>query len=534
MEQIRKHLTIKKNMNIPAINLKDGYKIDHLHQFPNECSLTFNNWTPRASRNPNVKKIIHFGLQGFIKEWLIEYWNRTFFNVPREEAVKKYKRRINNMGNVFSSFDHIYKLWDLQYLPVSIWALPEGSHVNIGIPTFVSYSTHPEFYWVPGMLETMTSAEMWKPSTSATDSLELWKIYKKYATLSCETDAHVKFQGWNFSMRGMSGIWDACVSGAASLLIFNGGDTIPAIDYLEDYYNANSDKDLICGGINATEHAVMCTSTGFYIKTKYQDDWSFHGKAEIDVFRRLITEVYPTGGVSIVSDTWSLPNVLANILPNLKEEILQRDGIVVIRPDSFWTSPVDCLCGFDGYHPKMEGLNAQELKTIKDGVILTLYNIFGGTYNNKGYIVLNPKVGTIYGDGINADRVEEICKRLLNMQFASSNWVGGIGSYFYQYVTRDNYGWAQKCTYAECHLDNDQIITLDVFKDPITDGGEKKSAKGLLAVYEKDGNFVLKEQASWEEVKNCAFVNVFHNSKLVKECSYSDIIENIQKIKSQI
>lgn len=517
-------------MNIQALTLKDGYKIDHPHQFPN-IDLSLNNFTARKSRNPNIKYIVYYGLQGFTKEWLIDHYNRTFFSIEKEVAVNKYRRRLKNNG-IDIDLTHIEKLWDMRYLPIEIWSLPEGSLVPLGVPLYVAFNTHKDFFWLPGSLETVASCEMWKPTTSATMAREAYKIFKKWSDLTCDNDNHVKYQGWDFSARGMSGIWDAMVSGSGHLLSFEGSDTVCAVDYLEEFYNADSDKESICGSIMATEHQIMCSNTGFYIKTKYNDDWTYQGEAELDTFRRLITEIYPIGGVSIVSDTWSLPKVVTELLPALKAEILARDGFVVIRPDSFWTNPQDCMCGFDGYHEKMDALNEAEIISVRKGLVESLYDLFGGTINSKGMKVLNPKIGSIYGDGMSLDRLEEICERLYKKGFASSNWVAGLGSYFYQYTTRDYFGFAQKCTYVQFTNDKGEKIGIDVFKDPITDDGTKKSAKGLIMVYkDENGELKMKDQCTWEEFysdKN-EFKLTFKNGVLVKETSLTEIKERLSK-----
>lgn len=510
-------------MNIPAINLKDGYKVDHRSQYPQETTKIVSNWTARKSRNHNINSVVNFGLQAFIKEWLIDRYNKTFFHVDKKIAVSKYARRIKNTGNTTLTYEHIEKLWDLQYLPICIMSLPEGVLVPMGCPSFITFNTLDDFYWVTNMLETLESCELWKPATSATMARELKKVFKKYSDLTCDNEEHLDFQMWDFSMRGMSGVWDACQSGAGHLLSSKGSDTIPAIDYLEDYYNADSDKELISAGVNATEHSVNCVGTGLYIQTKYNGDWAYFGECEYLVFKRLITEVYPTGFLSVVSDTWSLPKIVTEILPKLKNEIEARDGRLIIRPDSFWTNPQDCLCGYDGNHPKMELLNEFEVKMVRKGLVESLYDLFGGNKNKKGFITLNPKISTIYGDGLGIDRSEEICKRLMDKGFASSNWVCGIGSYFYQYTTRDYFSFAMKATYAEA-LVNDKIIPIEVFKDPITDDGTKKSLRGLIAVYKNEsGVYYPKDRVSWDEVNNCELEPVFKDGKLVKETTLEEI-----------
>ena len=158
---------------------------------------------------------------------------------------------------------------------------------------------------------------------------------------------------------------------------------------------------------------------------------------ELGTFKRLITEIYPKDFISIVSDTWDLWKVLTVYLPALKDEVLARDGKVVIRPDS--GDPVDIICGSihaidsDGYS------NNQDYPPVK-GVIELLWGTFGGTINDKGYKVLDSHIGAIYGDSITLERADEICKRLEAKGFASSNIVFGVGSFTYQFNTRDTYG----------------------------------------------------------------------------------------------
>jgi nicotinamide phosphoribosyltransferase len=119
--------------------------------------------------------------------------------------------------------------------------------------------------------------------------------------------------------------------------------------------------------------------------------------------------------------------------------------------------------------------------------------VFGGTINDQGYKVLDSHVGAIYGDSITLDRCEEICERLKKNGFASTNVVFGIGSFSMGYATRDNQGSAVKATYVEVNG-----VGREIFKDPITDDGTKKSAKGLIAVF--DGK--LKDQCTWDEVNS--------------------------------
>lgn len=55
--------------------------------------------------------------------------------------------------------------------------------------------------------------------------------------------------------------------------------------------------------------------------------------------------------------------------------------------------------------------------------------------------------------------------------------VFGVGSYTYQHVTRDTFGFALKSTWVEIRGEGRPI-----FKKPATDDGVKNSARGRLAV----------------------------------------------------
>lgn len=238
---------------------------------------------------------------------------------------------------------------------------------------------------------------------------------------------------------------------------------------------------------------------------------------ELSMFKRLITEVYPNGFVSIVSDTFDLWKVLTEYLPKLKDEVLARNGKVVIRPDS--GNPVDIICGDD---TPMNGLFDEEASKRRTsqikGVVELLWDTFGGTINSKGYKVLDPHIGAIYGDAITLDRANQICKRLEEKGFASSNIVFGVGSYTYQYNTRDTYGFAMKATYGEV-----DYIGREIFKDPITDSGTKKSLKGLITVHLKAGKYVAQDGCTWKEESEGELKEIYANGEFLIETNLSEI-----------
>lgn len=532
----------------------DGYKTGHKSQYPEGTEYVYSNLTARSSRLANMpksfdEKVVFVGLQGFIKEFLIESWNEGFFSRPKDVVVAEYKRRMDNyLGPDAVDVSHIGELHDLGYLPLLIKALPEGSRVDIKVPMMTVWNTLPQFFWLTNYIETVWSDELWKMITVATIAYKYRRILNKYVELTGGSKEFADWQLHDFSMRGMSGLTDAAKCGAAHLMAAGfGSDTLPAIDYLEEFYGADSDKELVGGSVPATEHSVMCMG-GM--------------DTEIETFRRLITNTYPSGVVSIVSDTWDFWNVITNTAKVLKDEILNRTpnalGLakVVFRPDSgdpvkiitgLRVKEIDDLYDYDTIETsyqydavKYEGkyydfdttgscndgccgdneivLGNEIPEHVVKGAVECLWEIFGGDTNEKGYKTLNQRVGLIYGDSITLGRAEQILQRLMNKGFSASNIVFGIGSYTYQYITRDTFGMAVKATWGQVNGE-----ARELFKDPKTDGGTKKSAKGLLRVEKEGDNFVLYDQQPIGQECQGLLENVFKNGDLLRETTLADI-----------
>lgn len=481
-------------MKLNPVIAIDGYKVDHRRQYPDGTQLIFSNLTARGTRRSYTDKMVFFGLQYFIKDFLIDSWNRDFFQQPKDKVIAAFERRINNyLGPNNVGTAHIADLHDLGYLPIKIMALPEGSVYPLKVPCLTIYNTDERFFWLTNYLETILSANVWGMCTSATTAHQYKKILTHYAQETDGSTEFVNWQGHDFSFRGMFGVQAATMSGAAHLLSFTGTDTIPAIDFLEQYYNADSDKELVGGSVAATEHSVMCAG-GM--------------ENEMETFRRLIEDVYPQGIVSIVSDSWDFWQVMTDFTVKLKDKILARDGKVVFRPDT--GCPVKVICGDPEAQP-----GSPEFK----GAIECLWQVFGGSTTAKGYKILDPHVGLIYGDSITIERAEAICEGLKAKGFASTNVVFGIGSYTYQYVTRDTDGFAVKATFAKVNG-----VDREIFKAPKTDDGTKRSAKGLVAVFKNtNGEYYLKDQASWDDVVNCELKPVFENGELLVNQSLEEI-----------
>jgi len=458
-------------MYINTIFMKDFYKVNHFEQYPPGTNLVFSNFTPRKSRIPGIKHSVFFGLKYFIEEYLKNKLMGLFHCI---DLIDDYENlMLQTIGNN-NDYDNVLKLSRLKYLPLAIYALPEGTIVPEGVPALVMYNTHPDFFWLTNALETILSCTLWGPCTSATLANAYREILDRYADETSDCPGVVDFQAHDFSFRGMYGLEAAMMSGAAHLEYFRGTDTIPAIMFRQNYY----DDSLTCGtSVPATEHSVMSAGG--------MED-------EYETYRRLIEDIYPSGTVSIVSDTWDLWYVIDELLQTLKNKIMARDGKVVIRPDS--GDPVKIICGNERHQMRCNHgtyVGGSESK----GLIESLWDIFGGTINSKGYKELDPHIGAIYGDSITLERCEEICRRLKAKGFASTNIIFGIGSYTYQYQTRDSLGWAMKATYVEING-----VGRAITKNPKTDDGTKKSHAGLLKVIKNaEGKLEVQQNVTWEQ-----------------------------------
>ncbi len=484
----------------------DFYKTDHRRQYPDGTTEVYSNFTPRSSKLAKVlkeaydHKVVFFGLQYFIQDFLIDTWNEQFFQQDKAKVVSAYKRRMDfSLGKDAIDISHIEALHDLGYLPIKIKALPEGTRVPIGVPVLTVVNTHPDFFWLTNYIESVISCYLWKPITSATTAFEYRRLLTKYAVKTGTSLDFVSFQAHDFSFRGMSGLQDSLLSGAAHLTSFYGTDSVAAIDFLEEYYYANAEQEMIGGSVPATEHSVMCMGMQ---------------EGELETFRRLIKVLYPHGIVSIVADTWDFWRVVTEYTVLLKDEILSRDGKLVIRPDS--GDPVKIVVG-DPQAPE----GSPEYK----GAIECLWEVFGGSITSMGYKMLDPHIGLIYGDSITLERAECILKGLAAKGFASGNVVFGVGSYTYQYTTRDSLGFAMKATSGVVNGKR-----RDIFKDPKTDNGTKKSAKGLLRIEREDDKLVLYDQQSEVQEKQGLLECVFLDGALLKPVTLAEIRERLTLI----
>lgn len=480
--------------NLSAMLLCDFYKVSHRNMYPKGTETVYSTWTPRDSRNKSISEVVVFGHQAFIKEYLVDFFKEHFFDRPKHKVVEEYTRIIKNtVGNPETT--HIEELHDLGYLPLLIKALPEGTVVPMRTPTLTIQNTHPKFFWLTNYIETLISCELWSAYTSATIAREYKKILDKGAMKTVGNTDFTPFQGHDFSMRGMNGLHAAMKTGMGHLTSFVGTDTIPAIMSSEAYYGADVTKGMVGTSIPATEHSIQCA---------YGNDMEYLDK--------IITEVHPTGFVSVVSDGYDFWDVIDRVVPSLKDKIMSRDGRVVIRPDS--GDPVKIICGDPESDVPLE----------RKGAIEALWDVFGGTTTDKGYKVLDSHIGLIYGDAITMERATNILAILEEKGFASINVVFGIGSYTYQYNTRDTFGFAIKST--DCVINGTEKA---IFKDPKTDSGIKKSQKGRVKVFMDGGVIKWSDGHSLsDEFSDDMLVPIYANGYLVNEVSFNQIRERLK------
>lgn len=507
-------MMFKEMTKNPALRT-DGYKFCHKDQYPEGLEWTYETWTPRKSRIEGVDHAIFFGLQGALSTIYWE-WKRYFFDRPLEEVLEQIKE---NLTGIFGKtnpemvekydYTHFEKLHKLGYLPIRIKALEEGSFVPIGVPMFTIENTHPDFFWLPGYLETPLSSLIWQPMTDATIADKYKRILLHYAELSGCNDGNKVFnQGGDFSMRGMGSPEAAFRSTPGHLLSFGSSATVPAREYVMCYYNASPD---VIAYAPSTEHSVM----------------ESYGRDEKNATLRLIKEVYPSGTITIVCDTYNLWNYVDTVLtdPEVKVAILNRNGKVNIRPDS--GDPVKIICGDpdvteENIYERLKGFS----ETVNKGLVQRLYEIFGGTKNEKGFIELDPHIGSVYGDSITPERAIEICEGLMKKNFVTVSVGLGIGSYTYQYMTRDTLGFALKGT-AEI-LDGEFKA---IYKDPATDTDKfKKSQKGIVAVVFENDEYKLIDNLTSDtvlDVKENLLKDVFVNGDFVRTQDFEDIRKKV-------
>jgi nicotinamide phosphoribosyltransferase len=614
------------------LGLTDGYKVGHKPMLAPGTDYLYGTWIPRSLKHSpeGISKILSAGEQ-LTWRWLHDQFQEYFFNEPIEVAQKFGRDMSKYLGLPYNA-THFEELHKLGYLPIRVKALPEGIETNPNVPHQTFINTVPGFAWLTLYLETPVSNLSWKTPTNATIGLQYRRNATKWVMKTDSDNAwFIDYACHDFAARGLDP-FTTISSGLAHAFSFIGSDTLIVIDAARYFYGVN-EEEVCIASVNASEHSVTCTGLFYYLEklkagemneaineyysydipaTKStRENPDLMAIAEWLNLKRWL-EIFPTGILSVVSDTFDLFRVITEILPRLKDQIMARDGKLVIRPDS--GDPVDITCGsakiidwtkeesapesldqlkdwardhleeivsentphgehgdskifdffkFDGKVYKIEvefewnrydkqyyfidesrvtKCEEVNLNAAEKGVIELLWDIFGGTISKEGFKVLDSHIGAIYGDSINLDRQVRIYERLADKEFAATNIVLGVGSFTYQFNTRDTMGFAAKGAWFQAEGKN-----YNIYKDPATDDGTKKSLKGFVQVFNNrpecqgdqllfDGldNLEVNIECTTEEETGGLLQVIYENGKFYNTVTLEQIRERVKILSNPI
>lgn len=494
-------------MNTIALLLSDTYKQCHPRMYPKNMVINkevinteqlVSYWVPRRSMLRHHNKMVFWGMTAFRKRYLDEYFNDYFFHLSEEEVIEQYCDTMDTqIGKGNYDTEHIIQLHRLGYLPLEILALPEGTLVPMGVPCIQITNTHKDFAWLVQWIECVLQVELWKPCLHATIGYMYRELANKYYELSVD-DMSPEMACADFGMRGMSCMEEAIRCSAAWMLSFNKTSTIPAINYIDKYYNAHAKENGLGKGGVSYEHSVVGAN------------YAVLGSEET-IIKHALTELYPNTSFSYVSDTYDYWDVVENIVPRCKKEILEHNGKFLIRPDS------------------------GDMVDIAVRTIEILWEEFGGTINSKGYKVLNPHIGLIWGDGCTLSKVEEVWEILTQRGYAANNVFFGVGAFCFSAIiedgkmivaTRDTYGIAMKATYGV--IGGKEVF---IYKDPKTDTSKlKKSHKGCCIVKrDENGELYCEDEHSFDDTytRENQLQVIYEDGDAYNEYTYMEIRERL-------
>ena len=461
----------------------DVYKFGHRHQYPPGTTHVGSYLESRGTAGPGLEDVVFFGLTYYLREYLGESAAVTAADVDRFAEVSEAILRTP------PDVSHLRELAALGRVPLRIRTLPEGTVAAPRVPLMTVENTVPGFGWLVNYVETLLM-KVWCPITVATNGLRFRRLFERLTAETCDNAGHVPFQMHDFGYRGVSSEETAAIASAAHLANFLGTDTTAGALALADAYNGG-DLAGVAASVPASEHSVMCS-------------WG-ESADDFDALANML-DVYPTGVVSVVADTYDLWRFVDEYAGRrLKDRILARDGRFVVRPDS--GDPETILCGDpDAADPR-----------ARAGVVRLLDDRFGSAENAKGYRVLNPKVGVIQGDGVTYDRVASILSRLKAMGYASSNVLFGSGGALLQKWNRDTLKMAIKASW--CVVNG---VEREISKDPVTDPG-KRSKVGRLRVDFEAGRWQTTERATAEQAAGGMLRTVYEDGRLVDPPTMADV-----------
>jgi nicotinamide phosphoribosyltransferase len=588
---------------INPLYLTDGYKVGHKAMLAPGTTRLYGTWIPRSTKHApkGITKIVSFGQQ-LAWKYIHDVFEEHFFNLNLSGALKFGEDMNKYLGMEYND-RHFLELHHLGYLPLKVKALPEGIETDPNIPHMTFINTVDGFAWLTLYMETMVSNLAWKASTAAT----IAKLYRRQAEeWVTKTDPKnlwlVDYMCHDFSARGLSGPYDMISVGLGHATSFRGSDTLAAIPAARYYYNEPNDE-VIINSVNASEHSVSTTKIFTVGENQMIADWiKLFPKGILSIVSdtfdlwKLITEYLPANKEAIMArdgklvirpDSGDPVDIICgvstkyedltkwfpegDVLPkyfkdSLLEEVKENTPhgeygvteytqIYLVRGKLYkatihniqWNRYDKQYYFIEMYEEAKITVEELDWKPSDKGVIELLWDIFGGTVNEQGYKVLDPHIGAIYGDSITPDRQRQIYERLAAKGFASTNIVLGVGSFTYQYITRDTLGFAAKGAWFEVKngdswTDDDGNIhnvkkSYNIYKDPVTDDGTKKSLKGLLQVQDVSsaGDYqyadikVFTECTPKQEEVGLLQV-IYENGKFYNQTTFKEVRDRLLKI----
>ena len=455
----------------------DSYKVSMFKQYP---AGTTGVYSYIESRGGRYDRTVVFGLQAFIKEYLLDPITQSDIDVA-DEILTTHGEPFNRAGWQYILDKHN------GYLPVVIRSVAEGSVVPVSNVLATIENTDPECFWLTTYLETALLRAVWYGTTVATQSYTIKQVILDYLEKTGDP-ATINFKLHDFGARGVSSMESAGIGGAAHLVNFMGSDTISGVLFAREYYNSG-----IAGfSIPAAEHSTI-TSWG-------RDN-------EVKAYENMLTQFARPGSiVAVVSDSYDIINAASKLWgEDLRQRVIDSGATIVIRPDS--GDPI----------------------AINKQLVQILDQKFGSVVNAKGFKVLN-NVRLIQGDGVNELTIRGILGAFMALGYSADNIAFGMGGALLQIVDRDTQRFAMKCSSIQINGE-----WQDVVKDPITDSGKRSKGGRVKLWTNSGGEYATSVQAptgwsdrgigGWTE----ALQTVFQNGALFNEITFEEVRANSNK-----
>lgn len=451
-------------MNRNLLTMADGYKYSQFPQFSPDIAGMYSYISARWAEDTRIKGVVAFGLQAFIKEYLM----RPITQVDIDEAEDIIEPYLGQGIFPRAAFEKVLKVYG-GHIPVIIKAVPEGTVVPVGnvMASIECYDV--DIFPIATFLETALLRAIWYPSTVATWSKLCKTIISEFLDETSDNkDILLPTRLHDFGARGASSHETAMLGGMAHLINFIGTDTVEAIVGVKRYYSASDDVAI---SIPASEHSTI---------TSWGKD------REKDAYENMIKQFGKKGSFfACVSDSYDIFHATENLWgKELKDQVIECGGTLVVRPDS--GEPISTC-----------------LKVVK-----ILDAAFGSVQNSKDYKILN-NVRLIQGDGINPDMIRSILYAFQLNGYAADNIAFGMGGALLQKVTRDDFGFAQKCSMV--YLKDGSY--RPVFKDPV--GGRKTSKKGFQALIKTDKGYQSVSEENGQAVPGDILIEKYNAVKQV-------------------